>query len=281
MKLAMADSVQSDQSVVPVGPERHGTRRWRRFTSYSFARPLRDVAVVLAEIEPAASAFPLVFKKKNESWDVLALLAVSDSTRGIFVTRDGNWRGTYVPSGLRAYPFIAETTGADGQNALMIDESSGLVTDDPQDELFFDENGQVARALTEVITFFQTRAASQVETRVAAKALADAGVLTELTPSFGMTAEDAAGYWVVDLARFTALPEHLIADLWAVGALRLAQAQLVSMYHLGWIARATSAGLAEVGTTSASSHKTEPPQTITSFLSAVADARAAETGEQE
>lgn len=277
----MTDSEQPDLSAVPVSPERHGTRRWRRFASYAFARSLRDVSVVMAEIEPAASAFPLVFKQSPDGWDVLALLATSDSTRGMFVTPEGNWRGTYVPSGLRAYPFIAETTGGDGQNALMIDESSGLVTDNPQDELFFDEDGQVAPALAQVITFFQTRAASQIETRDAAKVLADAGVLTELTPLRGMTSEDAADYWVVDQAKFAALPEHLIPEVWGMGALRLAQAQLVSMHHLGWMARAAAAGLGQVNPQAARPQGTPPPQTVTTFLSAIADAQAAENGEQE
>ncbi len=277
----MTDSAQPDPTVVPVSPERHGARRWRRFTSYAFARPLRDVSVVLAEIEPAASAFPLVFKQIPDGWDVLALLATSDQARGVFVTPEGNWRGTYVPSGLRAYPFVAETAHGSGQNALMIDESSGLVTDNPQDELFFEEDGQVAQALAQVITFFQTRAASQKETRDAANALAGAGVLTELTPLRGMTPEDTAGYCVVDQAKFAALPDHLVPDLWRLGALCLAQAQLVSMHHLGWIVRAVAAGIGDAEHKGAHPKDTTHPQTVATFLSAVADAQAAEKSEQE
>jgi len=281
VQMAMTDSVQPDVSAVPVSPERHGARRWRRFTSYAFARHLRDVSVVLAEIEPAASAFPLVFKQDTEGWDVLALLATSDKARGVFVTPEGKWRGTYVPSGLRAYPFVAEAVGGDGQNILMIDESSGLVTDNPQDEPFFEEDGQVAQPLAQVITFFQTRAASQKETRDAANALAKAGVLTELTPLRGMTPEDTAGYCMVDQAKLAALPDHLISDLWGIGALRLAQAQLVSTHHLGWITRIAAAGLGDTDHKAVHAQDTSPPQTVATFLSALADAQAAETSEQE
>jgi len=274
--MAMTASAELDQTIVPVTPERHGPRRWRRFASYGFARTLQDVPIVLAELEPAASALPLAFRQTPAGWEVVALLSLSPATRGVFVTASGTWRGTYVPSGLRAYPFVADTSAAKGQATLMIDESSGLITDDPADEPFFDDTAHPAEALAQVIAFFQTRAASQIETRRAAAALADAGLLTRWTPSHGMTEADAAGYWSVDQAALGAVPENVLATLWQTGALRLAQSQLISRHHIGWIARVVAAGAGPPQARTAPPRPNAPSGDIACFLSALADAQAAE-----
>jgi len=269
--MAMTASAERENTIVPVTPERHGPRRWRRFSSYAFARALRDVPIVLAELEPAASALPLAFRQAPSGWEVVALLGLSPATRGIFVTASGTWRGTYLPSALRAYPFVADDSGADGQATLMIDEASDLITDDPGDEPFFEDAAQPSEALSQVITFFRTRTASQIETRCAATALAKAGLLTAWTPSHGMSAEDVAGYWSVDQAALAALSGDALAALWHSGALRLAQSQLVSLHHLGWIARYAASGAQP-----AQPRPNEPTGDIASFLSALSDAQAAE-----
>ncbi|WP_459432237.1 SapC family protein [Roseovarius sp.] len=273
--MAMTASAQLDTFIVPVTPERHGARRWRRFASYAFARSLRDVPVVMAELEPAASALPLVFRQTPSGWEVVALLSLSSASCGIFVTAQGTWRGTYVPSALRAYPFVADETGTDGKATLMIDEASGLITDDPADEPFFDATSQPSEALAQVVTFFRTRAASQIETRTAARALADAGLLTKWTPSHAMTEVDASGYWTVDQVALGALADHHLAELWRSGALRLAHAQGVSQHHIGWIARIVAAGLGKTGSV-AVSPPPQPSGDIASFLSALSDAQAAD-----
>lgn len=271
VRMAITASAERENTIVPVTPERHGPRRWRRFSSYAFARALRDVPIVLAELEPAASALPLAFRQAPSGWEVVALLGLSPATRGIFVTASGTWRGTYVPSALRAYPFVADDSGADGQATLMIDEASDLITDDPGDEPFFEDAAQPSEALSQVITFFRTRTASQIETRRAATALAEAGLLTAWTPSHGMSAEDAAGYWSVDQAALAALSGDALAALWHSGALRLAQSQLVSLHHLGWIARYAASGAQP-----AQPRPNAPTGDIASFLSALSDAQAAE-----
>ncbi len=182
--MAMTASTERENTIVPVTPERHGPRRWRRFASYGFARTLQDVPIVLAKLEPAASALPLAF--------------------------------------------------------------------------------------------FQTRAASRTETRRAAAALADAGLLTRWTPSHGMTEADAAGYWSVDQAALGAVPENVLATLWQTGALRLAQSQLISRHHIGWIARVVAAGAGPPLARTAPPQPNAPSGDIACFLSALADAQAAE-----
>ena len=187
---------------VAISTDRHGGRFWRRFESYAFARELRCVPVVLAEIEQAASAFPLVFRRDAATGavEIVALLNLTRDAPSPFVGAEGGWRGTYVPSGLRAHPFSATPTGEGGEMALLVDEASGLVTDDPRDEPFFDAGGAPSEALEQVIAFFRTRAASEQATRAACAALDAAGLLTPLAPLPGMHEADARGFLAVDAA---------------------------------------------------------------------------------
>ena len=264
-------NAQAPTGQIAISRERHGGRFWRRFASYGFARDRHRVPIVLAELEPAASAFPLVFSS-TETGSIAphALLHLTPGAPSPFVTEDGAWRGTYVPSALRAHPFAAAPASEGGEMALLVDEGSGLITDTPEDEPFFDDSGAPSAALEQVIAFFRTRAQSELATQTACAALHRAGLLRPLDPLPGMADTDAAGYLAVDPAALDALDPATLPDLWTSGALRLAHAHRVSLCHAGWMARALRAGAdlapRKTGPTPADAN-------LSGFLDALADAQ--------
>lgn len=263
-------------SPVAVSPDRHAGCFWRRFTSYAFARGQRCVDVVMAELEPAASAFPLVFRPgASGGVDPVALLRLGATGTTPFVAPDGTWRGTYVPSGLRAHPFSARHTGTGDEMVLMVDEASGLVTEDPADQPFFAGDAP-APPLAQVIAFFRTRAKSAQHTAQAAAALQAHGLLSPLPPLPGMTEGDAAGFLAVDPARLEALDHAVLPALWESGALRLAEAHRVSLLHAGWMARAMRA---EARAAASGPARPEPPDDgLSGFLDALSEAHDRERG---
>ena len=267
----------SDGQLFPVSQERHGERRWRRFESYAFAGSMRAVPLSLAEIDAAAAALPVGLADRPGGPVAVALLRPAAGGPAPFVGPGGRWRGTYVPAALRVHPFSARVAGDDGQMVLLVDEGTGLVGDDPQGEPFFDANGQPARLLAEVVDFLRAHAGSEMQARRAAAALAQAGLLRPMTAQAGMAAEDAEGFLCVDPQAFEGLPETALADLWRCGALRLAQAQLVSQHHFGWIARALAAGLGDTVSIAARPADTAEAD-IGGFLSALAASHAADRG---
>ncbi|MFB9150069.1 SapC family protein [Roseovarius ramblicola] len=265
---------------VPVSHERHGGRCWRRFTSYAFARSLHCVPVVLAELDPAAASFPVVFAEDAQGMMPVALLHLRRDADTPFVAGDGSWRGTYVPSALRAHPFSASATGAGDEMALLVDEGSGLVTDDPHDEPFFAEDGTPSEPLGQVIAFFRTRALSERDTRTACAALGEAGLLAPLRPLPGMDDMSAQGLFAVDPEKLQALPDSALPGLWHEGALRLAQAHRLSLHHASWMARALSAAPGATAPAAPAPAPDAPGSRLSDFLSAVADARDRDNGEQ-
>ncbi len=228
----------SDDRRVPLSVDRHRGRFWRRFTSYDFARHRRSVPLVLAEVEPVAAAMPVVFAEGDDGPEPVALLRIVPGGGSPFISPKGLWLATYVPSIVRVHPFSARAAG-DGRMNLMVDEDSGLVTDNPGDEAFFDEAGGLAKPTAEVVEFFRQREASALKARAAVARLQALDLLVPFVPT-GVTAPPGAfaGLQMVDRARYDALPDARWLELRGLGAIALVQAHLVSMAQVPWLARA-------------------------------------------
>lgn len=265
-----------DGGIVPISAARHAARFWRRFTSFAFARTRRMVPVVLDEVEAVAAAMPLAFARlpaEGQSAGALlpvALLDLSDGGETPFVTPGGQWRGTYVPGALRVHPFAA-APGAERRLVLLVDESTGHVTDDPGDEPFFaDATGTPAPALDGVIEFLRAQHASALATRAACDALRDCpGLIVPL--ALPEAAGDLTGLCMADPARLAALDGDALTRLHRLGALRLAHAQRVSMANAGWLARA-----GQVDTRAAATTQPVDDTGLGGFLDAVARAQVAD-----
>lgn len=217
-------------SLFPVSPERHGTRRWRRFSSYAFVQAHPVVPIVLGEHEQIAACLPILFA------DSLPVALTRLGAQTALVAQNGAWRGSYVPSILRVHPFHARPTKG-AQFALMVDEGSGLVTDDPQDVAFFTPDGALDPELAQVVEFFRNRVEAETRTRRAVAAISGAGLLTPFVPPDSM-ALPCAGLMQVDAAALAGLGRVALADLHRAGALALVYAALVARHHLGFLAHA-------------------------------------------
>jgi len=269
----MADATHNQ--MVAVSQQRHGTRYWRRFNSYSFARAAHCVDIVMAELAPAASAFPLVFQAPLDGTAIapVALLSFGSSERTPFVSTDGNWRGTYVPSALRAHPFAAQNTTKAGEMTLLVDETSGLITDDPSDQSFFDTDGVPSQPLAQVAEFFRTRALSAIHTQKASAALRSAGLLIPLRDFASMAQPDLQGLFGVDFEKLDGLDGSALPALWKTGALRLAEAHRISLCHIGWMLRAERASAGIDPQAAVTPPHSQADTALSGFLDALSDAQ--------
>lgn len=226
----------AQNGLIPVSLARHGHRYWRRFTSYDFARKLRDCSVVADEILPAAAAFPIVFKSFGQGIEPVALLSMSSEHSSPFVSDDGRWLACYVPFALRCFPFcsgpgLTETA----KPRLFVDEASGLLTDDAQDEPFF-VNEQLTKDLREAGSFLAAQHAARLGTQDLCKQIDRQDLFVELDHYEGIPVPD--GSLTVDPQRLRCLPAPQVSDLMASGALRLIHAHHVSLSHCAWLSQA-------------------------------------------
>jgi hypothetical protein len=136
--------------------ERHTHKKWLRPTDYKFAATANIAPVGAAEMVSAARAFPLAFAEVDGSVTLAALFSLQPG-RNLFVTLDGRWLASHIPAVFQTYPFNLGRK-PDGNFALCINESSGLVRDAAVGDVgfpFFDPDGTPSpetRTIVEALT---------------------------------------------------------------------------------------------------------------------------------
>jgi hypothetical protein len=219
--------------ITPISREKFSGRNWRRSQGYAFAAAEALIPIVASELGQAAFAMPLGFVQTGEGFQLVAVAALQPKT-SLFVAPDGRWLGAYVPAVLRGYPFRFMKMQDRTDRVFCVDEASGLVVDAGQGEPFFDDEGQLSKALQELMDLLTQVERSRVATQAAVDALAAAGLIQPWT--LGVKQEEkrvpVTGLHRIDEGKLNALDDAAFLTLRRAGALALAYAQLLSMNQL-------------------------------------------------
>lgn len=217
--------------LIPLSPERHGARRWRRSASYAFAAERSVAPLAAAEMPRAAVAMPLGFLDNKGTFLPVAILGFAGG-RNLYVAPDGRWLGLYVPAALRGHPF-ALVPNSSGQLVLCVDEDSGLLGD-AEGEPFFGDDGQASEPVSEVLRFLTRAAAAQRATRPVCAALQEHGLIVPWPIKVqGKAGEiEVRGMFRIDESALNALSAGSFEEVRRAGALAVAYCQLLSMQHL-------------------------------------------------
>lgn len=265
----------SENHLRPLSFQRYGHKFWRRFTSFDHTRYVGECSVVEAEVFPVAAAFPLVFRKTEDGVEPFALFSLTEASVNPFVSETGIWLAPYLPSAMRCPPFDAKPIPRDGhardaQFQLLVDETLGLISEDPRDEGFYRETGALSSSLEAVVAFFQGRMASARATKAICDVLADLNMFDPLTQYQGCALPK--GCLVVLPERLSRLTNEQLATLTGCGALRLIYAHQISLSHIPWLTQAQSR-MAQYPR----SVDHERTANADGFLSALVDAQTSET----
>ncbi len=203
-----------------------------------FARHMQLCSVVATKILPVAAAFPILFQKTGQRFEPVALFSLDAEAQTPFVDEAGKWRAQYLPSALRCHPFQAQPLPGDDPNKaqLFVDEGTGLVTDNPTDEPFYDQNGALTPELKKVLGFFQDREAAVRDIRHQCAGIKD--MFVPLRSHSGITLPPEL--FAIDTKRFDAMDLGKIQRN-AAAVLRLFHAHEISLSHLQWLQRAQRA----------------------------------------
>jgi len=217
----------------------HMSRSWRRPRDFRFAANESLVAVAGTELAMTAASMPLVFVKREETFELVALLSL-EMGRNLFVAPDGQWAaGQYIPTLFRTYPFRLLRVKAAAQMVLCVDEDSVQNLEGSSEERFFDAGGQPTAILAEVIKTLEVFERGRLMTISAAKALDKAGVIVpwKLGAGDGVQNPLIDGVHRVDEPRLNALGDNEFMQLRKSGGLPVAYAQLMSMARLELLPR--------------------------------------------
>lgn len=224
-----------------VTKERHGKKRWLSFGSdFRFAAQTAVAPLVAKELPKALMAFPIGFVRYEDLFNPAAVLSF-EPNRNLFVADDGRWIGTYQPAAFRGFPFRLVSTGND-KLTLCVDEESGLLTDGPEGEPFF-EDGEIGERLKQVMDFLTLLEQDRAITARACAALDRHGVIKPwpITIKGEDGERKVEGLFQVDETALNALPLEALDDLRQSGALPMAYCQLLSMQHLPILGRLAEA----------------------------------------
>lgn len=227
--------------IAALTPEHHARKRWKRYTTYAFARDRAVTPLVSAELARAALALPIVFLQQGETWFPAALLGLAPDTN-LLVAADGRWQGDYVPASLRGHPFQL-ARAQDNQWVLCIDESSELIADGPEGEAFFDPDNQPTAAVNEILNFLGNVARNREVTETACAALARHGCLRPcpITVKTDSGDKQLSGLHQLDEDALNQLDDAAFLELRRLGALPIAYLQIQSLQHLPRLAQLAEA----------------------------------------
>src|SRR5690606_3829018 len=219
-----------------ISREQHAGKRWKRYTSYSFAAHDAVAPLVAQELPRACMHLPIGFLKTENGYQLVAVLGLQPG-KNLWVSPDGRWLAGYVPAAYRGYPFALANT-EDGQRVLCVREDSGLVNDD-EGELFFDEEGQPAKPIQHVLNFLQQVTANAKVTAQLCGVLEEHGLISPWNVQVKSAdgEKKVEGLFRVDEAALNALPAEALAAVRDRGAMPLVYCQLLSMQHLHQLGR--------------------------------------------
>lgn len=227
--------------MIPLTPETHGDLGWSPVSGFAFARNRTELPLAPWEIGRASQVMPVLFERKINRWQALALMGASDG-RNAYVARDGRWSADYVPTMFRLYPFCINADGRLCIESGFIPEPVGRAGVDP-----FFRNGVLSVRLAQTLRFFCIRERGMRSIAKALDLLAEQSALLSRRRTVGpdLVGQDHRNdLFVVDAERFAAIDDGSISTLFRTGALRWLYAHLESLHHLDWLDRRAKALLA-------------------------------------
>ena len=208
-------------------------KRFKRYSSYSFAVKDTLAPLVLKELARACTGMPIGFAKAKDTFMPVAVLGLAAGTN-LFVAPNGRWVGHYVPAVYRGYPFSL-ANGPEGKLILCFDEQSGLLSDN-EGEPFFGEDEKLTDAVNQVLGFLTQLASNRQATQRVCAALEKHGLIEPWPIKLKGKEDDAVttveGVFRISEERLSQLDEKSLYALHQSGALPVIYCQLLSMQHL-------------------------------------------------
>lgn len=223
-------------NVQVVQKERHADLMWQRFGSYEHAAADAVVHLVLPEISRACLAMPVGFIMVRENLVPVAVQGLEPG-QNLFVAEDGSWLGDYIPAAYRSHPFALGAT-RDGEPILCVLEDSDLLVK-AGGEPFFDEQGERAPCLTQVLEFMVEVVNHRKATRRVCSVLQKHRLIEpwQFKCETEVGIQYAEGLFRINKAALEKLGTSEFDELRRTGALPVIYCQLLSVQHVAKLHR--------------------------------------------
>lgn len=214
--------------------ENHKQLRFRGITDLSFSKGQNSVPIAGLEFFEASRAMTVLFNKtKNGDYFPVVLLSLQNAGHDL-VGEDGKWKGTYIPSFIRRYPFAMTAEGN-----VCFDADSAAFSE-TEGQPLFDDEGNNAELLDNVIRFLQQYQVEMKQTQAYCKELAELDFFSEFSVEVGRNTDNPVriqGLYAVDEKKFATLEGEKLQSWFKQGWVGWTYAHLHSIGALRTLSR--------------------------------------------
>jgi hypothetical protein len=200
---------------------------------FRFAADLLTVMLATSEFYDASRQYPIVFTISPEKRvQCVALLGFQEG-ENLFVDKDGQWDGRYIPAYLRRYPFITTDENTEGKATVCFDETFDGFNRQGGTPLF--RNGEPSEKLAEIQSFLQNYLLLLKQSWLFGDMLLEKGLLREISATANLVNGQMyglSGIYVVDEKKLSLLSDDEVTTMFRDGSLPLVYAHLLSLRNL-------------------------------------------------
>jgi len=201
-------------------------------TGFRFAASARNILLASSEFYDAGRSYPIVFSESFDNTLLPVALMGLEEGENLFVGKEGEWLGGYIPAYVRRYPFIT-TDGTEGQTTVCFDEDFDGFNQEGGIPLF--ENGEPAAKTLEIQAFLQDYLLQMEQTRQFGAMLLLNGLVKRIDIQANLgdgRTVSMNGLLVVDEEKLAQLSDDEALKLFRSGTLALIHAHLLSLRNI-------------------------------------------------
>ena len=222
-----------------LGREAFAHKYWKNPEDYRYFADSAIIPLGAYEAPQAGLHMPLAFIGQQDSYDLVALTGIRQNESLGVDMMSGQWTLYYVPDLAKVYPFRLANKPDSDELVLIVDEASGLITQDSNDHAFFQANGDPAAPLAQVVERLQHLQHGRMASFELCQRLKEEQLL-EPWP-IEIKGEDGSnsiqGLYRINEKALNALSSVSFLYLRQTGALALAYTQLLSMGNIHKLGR--------------------------------------------
>jgi hypothetical protein len=202
--------------------------------NFTYAKDANAVLLTGMEFADASREYPILFvRAEDKLLRPIALIGIRDG-ENLFVDEQGKWDARYIPAFIRRYPFVM-APGGSGNMVVCVDDACPALNME-QGESLFDTEGKPAPRMNEMMQFLQQFQFEHGRTEWMIKQLDELGIFVPQEAAFDTGAGDTFAlkdFYLIDEAKFGALPDDKILSLFKNGVMVLVYLHLASLGNLG------------------------------------------------
>lgn len=219
------------ERVTPVNKQRHAD--WcvdNKAANFEFARQVNSVPLTAIEIPHAAREYTIVFAGEGDAIVPVVILGV-EGRDNVYVDEEGRWKADYIPAFVRRYPFVFARSDDAKTFTLCIDESWEGCNQEGRGERLFDDEGEKAPYVENVLKFLQEYQNQFERTQSYCRKLRELDLLEphQAQITIGDKRHQLTGFLAVNRKKLKDLPGDKLSELALTDELELTYTHLQSM----------------------------------------------------